>query len=1847
MTRLSLKFVVEMRDLFLGGLMIRKSLAWLLAVVMLFGLVVPGQAFAAEAQGAPVETQVPVLETQAVPMVVDNYSVAIRDAGGNAIVGVHGVYGVYETSNTENPTYKKFVVFVPENTTGTLELKGVLGGNTVTNPLNITLNEGSGYNEPGITYTSATKTLTVGSVLEPDSSARHSTGFITGGCALEIRIYRGALGTVMVKDVNGAPYTGTVYTTFSYPDGVRFSEDYGVNGLVLMNMPTKPGADADLYLSVRPDSWTQGEAQTNSVVVNVKGVVTQAGKDFLEFGQLQFQKPTFVGTLYAKDGITAFRNTALNVEYREPGKDIIRVGLTAYPVTVAGANGAPGVEKKMFCTAPFGPGFQEDYYAAWTGVKEGTKFEGPVKFADLKADYIAFDAFAVQFNLNGGIDGTKYKEVLPNAKLIESEIKIPTKAGFTFAGWYKNEALDVPWNFASDSVSATTNLYAKWLDNALIGKHVFEGTITRPEGTTEALTLYLYSEGHDDKNYDIKKYVIPENQASVSFKYAVPVANRTSFGFSVQTTYDDAIFWGVYSANKVGQLSLKPKDMTTVLAQEGTTKVDIVIPETDVVRFELTDPLDLYDQLKFLGSARIFAADASDDEMLASVNLGSKHAPDRNVGLRLLRSNQNIRYTVMVDAEKYDDSPYFPYAYIKQLPDKSFVLVKNKADATAFPSAQATPNISVTALTQNIKSISGTVKLPVGYPTNHPDIQVQIQTENMNNDGFASKTVVIPAGSLEAAYELFVPTKGLESLKLSVRPDSLMWGYYCEANTSTNRILFWEDATVLRVTDDAPLVLKPITLEASEKVSFTVNNPQNLPGHWLSIFAHGFDAARPSDDGILIGDTGVLIEEITASGKTGTLNLAVGSKNFMVGLTLYHEGNETTQYLKKTGNAYAMTSNRDEATLFADTAELSGFTVDMIPYVPQIKTISGTLKLPASYPAVHPELKIVVELYSNDKLSVAKTVVIPANLREVGYSLDLPMEGVSNFKLSLKPEMMLWGYYNTVKTDTNQSLLWEDATPVAVTDNQPLTLNPMTLEASDQVSFTIANPENLKGDWLGIYADAYSLANPPAPIKAVGAIEMGFDEVNSATKPFIFNIAKDARNFVLPVCTYIGDVGTWQFVKKVGAKFELTSNSNEATYFSSASALTGMHLDLKAFQTPAVATTIELTGPSTFESSLTAHLNAFFTAVIKDQNGKAMPNMNVFYSIKTPVTGIYIDAETGLAGIEDSAVAGVPFTVVATYQLRSGAVLKAEKTVAVTKQLPSNSNDITFFMLSNETAHQVDVLRGFTSAKQSYQLDGLTAGHLMEVAYWPADYATSVIKFNGTVLGPTSATGPNFRQLKFTLKQGVNLMTIEVTSQSGLKKMYTLDLIVPIPNDSAPVTIGTGDNKVVTIPANFAATDTVSITIDPAVKDAKIQLGAPQETTNTKEIQVAGTLSFKTATGAVAGGPTISVEMPAGIKISTPKSNGWDGTIGLPSITETAGSTALEIGLPDMALTFDKPVRIVLPGMAGKKAQWSRGGTVQEITTVVTANTPEAIAAAFVGGAKEAKMDLGQDMVIWTLHFTEFKAYTPAPVDNGGNTGGNTGGSTGGSTGGAPVGNPVGTGGTVVTPVIPVTPVVPVVPVVPVIPVVGTVVVNPGDVNVPYGSAEFLDIASVTWAQEAINYLTAKGVITLNSSKQFNPNGKLTRAEFAAMIVRYLKLTGTNTAATGPKFKDVKATDWFAKDVQAAVAAGLMKGINSSNDRFNPNGLVTRQEIAAVIGRILTKNGIKLDKNPSPDLFKAMKDNTLVATWAQDGAKLAVQEGIITGRDRLMNNQKISLFVPQDTASRAEFAVMLFRLANR
>jgi len=70
------------------------------------------------------------------------------------------------------------------------------------------------------------------------------------------------------------------------------------------------------------------------------------------------------------------------------------------------------------------------------------------------------DLFTVSFNSQGGSEVSGITDVRFGAPI--SAPAAPTKTGYSFGGWYKDEALSDAWNFTSDKVFAETTLHAKW-----------------------------------------------------------------------------------------------------------------------------------------------------------------------------------------------------------------------------------------------------------------------------------------------------------------------------------------------------------------------------------------------------------------------------------------------------------------------------------------------------------------------------------------------------------------------------------------------------------------------------------------------------------------------------------------------------------------------------------------------------------------------------------------------------------------------------------------------------------------------------------------------------------------------------------------------------------------------------------------------------------------------------------------------------------------------------------------------------------------------------------------------------------------------------------------------------------------------------------------------------------------------------------------------------------------------------------------------------------------------------------------------------------------------------------------
>ena len=117
-------------------------------------------------------------------------------------------------------------------------------------------------------------------------------------------------------------------------------------------------------------------------------------------------------------------------------------------------------------TAPAAPtkeGYRFDgWYYDNNGGKAKWDFDaGTVTRAmTLKAKWV--QTYTVTFETSGG---SAVGPVTVDAGSTVTKPADPTKSGYTFGGWYKDSTLQTPLDFANDTVTADTTLYAKWTAN--------------------------------------------------------------------------------------------------------------------------------------------------------------------------------------------------------------------------------------------------------------------------------------------------------------------------------------------------------------------------------------------------------------------------------------------------------------------------------------------------------------------------------------------------------------------------------------------------------------------------------------------------------------------------------------------------------------------------------------------------------------------------------------------------------------------------------------------------------------------------------------------------------------------------------------------------------------------------------------------------------------------------------------------------------------------------------------------------------------------------------------------------------------------------------------------------------------------------------------------------------------------------------------------------------------------------------------------------------------------------------------------------------------------------------------
>ena len=92
------------------------------------------------------------------------------------------------------------------------------------------------------------------------------------------------------------------------------------------------------------------------------------------------------------------------------------------------------------------------------------------------------NSYTVSFNSQGG-STVDAKTVIFDTTV--GEPTAPTRKGYTFAGWYKDAAGQVAWNFATEKVTGNVTLYAKWLLNNPVVNPIDDND-TKISGTTVA-----------------------------------------------------------------------------------------------------------------------------------------------------------------------------------------------------------------------------------------------------------------------------------------------------------------------------------------------------------------------------------------------------------------------------------------------------------------------------------------------------------------------------------------------------------------------------------------------------------------------------------------------------------------------------------------------------------------------------------------------------------------------------------------------------------------------------------------------------------------------------------------------------------------------------------------------------------------------------------------------------------------------------------------------------------------------------------------------------------------------------------------------------------------------------------------------------------------------------------------------------------------------------------------------------------------------------------------------------------------------------------------------------------------
>ncbi len=171
------------------------------------------------------------------------------------------------------------------------------------------------------------------------------------------------------------------------------------------------------------------------------------------------------------------------------------------------------------------------------------------------------------------------------------------------------------------------------------------------------------------------------------------------------------------------------------------------------------------------------------------------------------------------------------------------------------------------------------------------------------------------------------------------------------------------------------------------------------------------------------------------------------------------------------------------------------------------------------------------------------------------------------------------------------------------------------------------------------------------------------------------------------------------------------------------------------------------------------------------------------------------------------------------------------------------------------------------------------------------------------------------------------------------------------------------------------------------------------------------------------------------------------------------------------------------------------------------------------------------------------------------------------------------------------------------------------------------DVKETDWYYEAVKTLTSKGIVSGDGTGYFYPTNNVTREQFVKMILEAIEV---EVKAGTHSFGDVEGGAWYEDYIATAVSNGIVNGVGGGNFGVGTN--ITRQDMAVLIGRVLTYKNIEVAKEE----VEPFADASEVADYAKEAVANMKAIGLIQGYNNNYN--------PKDNLTRAEAATVIASL---